>query len=143
MFKTYKTNWLAIAFYASVATLLSGLFREGAFNFYDTPSANIITILAWVVVLIGSGPAIAALLSWKIFGRQNRSVTFLGTWPKGAVLISVIPALVFAAFGYPNDFGMNPHLAGGLIGALLFVYALGEEIGWRGYMHDALAPRPI
>ncbi len=138
-----KTNWLAIVFYVLVATLCSGLFREGVFDFYNTPSANIITILIFVTVLIGGGPALAALLSWTFFGRQNRTANFLGTWPKGALLISLLPALVFAVFGYPNDFGMNSHLAGGLIGGLLFLYALGEEIGWRGYMHDALAPRPI
>jgi membrane protease YdiL (CAAX protease family) len=138
-----KTNWKALVFYVLTATILSGIFREGNFDFYNTPNANIVTVLAFVVVFIGGGPAIAALLSWKLFGRQNRTVTFLGTWPLGAVVISVLPALVFAVIGYPNDFGMNPHVAGGLIGGLLFLYALGEEIGWRGYMHDALTPRPF
>jgi len=45
-----------------------------------------------------------------------------------------------SAFGLPNDFGMNAHVAGGLVGAIIVLYALGEEIGWRGFMQDALAP---
>ncbi len=138
-----KTNWLAIAVFAVLATAISAVTREGAFDFYNTPQATILTLLIGAVIFIGLGPTLAALVSWKLFGRQNRTSSFMGTWSRGAVLISVIPAMVFAAYGYPNDFGMNPHLAGGLIGVLLFLYALGEEIGWRGYMHDALSPRPF
>lgn len=145
MKQTYNTptKWIAVLVFAVLATAISAITREGAFDFYNTDQANIFTILAFVVVFIGWGPALAALISWKIFGRQNRTSSFLGTWTRGAVLISSIPAVVFAAYGYPNDLGVNPHVAGGLIGALLFLYALGEEIGWRGYMHDALSPRPF
>lgn len=141
--KNIPTNWLAIIVFAVLATAISAITRVGAFDFYNTEQANIFVVLACVVVFIGLGPALAALISWKLFGRQNRTSNFLGTWPRGAVLISVIPAAVFAAYGYPNNLGLNPHVAGGLIGSLLFLYALGEEIGWRGYMHDALSPRPF
>jgi membrane protease YdiL (CAAX protease family) len=43
-------------------------------------------------------------------------------------------------FGYPNAFGVDAHLYGAAMGAIIVVYALGEEIGWRGYLNDALKP---
>lgn len=138
-----KTNWLALSFYALAATGLSAIFKLGYLDALVPADKNIIIMLVLAVVFIGGGPALAAVLSRKIFGKQSDGATLLGTWPKGALFISALPAVVFAVFGYPNDFGMNPHLAGGLIGGLLFLYALGEEIGWRGYMHDALSPRPF
>jgi hypothetical protein len=56
--------------------------------------------------------------------------------------MAIVPIIVVAVLGYENDFGMNPHLAGAAMAGLLVLYALGEEIGWRGYMNDALSPAP-
>ncbi len=139
---TYKPLY-GIIFYCIIAIVLSGIFRPGFFDFYNQGQYNIFVTLVFVVFLVGWGPAIAAFLSWKLFGRQNRISSLFGTWRNGAILMSLIPAGVFAFFGYPNEQGINPHLAGAILGALIFLYALGEEIGWRGYMHDALSPRPI
>ncbi len=141
--KTQKTNWIALGVYAALATLISGLFRDGPLNAVVPADGSLILILIVVAIVVGWGPALAAGISWFVFGRQNRTSSLFGSWTSGAVIMSVIPAAVFAAYGYPNDFGMNAHLAGGLIGGLIFLYALGEEIGWRGYMHDALSPRPL
>ena len=138
-----RTNFRAIAFFSLSATVFSGLFRPGFFDFYATPETNVFVLMGFVVVLIGWGPALAAFLSWKIFGTQNRTSSFLGTWPAGAAMMSAVPMLVFGVIGYPNNLGMNEHLAGALFGLLIFLYALGEEIGWRGYLQDALAPRPV
>jgi len=45
--------------------------------------------------------------------------------------------------GVPNDLGIGPRIFGSLLGLLIVIYALGEEIGWRGFMHDRLANRAI
>ncbi|WP_164117027.1 CPBP family glutamic-type intramembrane protease [Sphingorhabdus sp. Alg239-R122] len=136
-------NWRGIALYAVLATLISGLFRSPFFDFYNNDNFHFLAAFACVTILIGWGPAIAAVFSWKMFGAQGRSSTLFGAWKGGALIMALAPLVVFGAFGYPNDFGMNAHLAGGILGGLIFLYALGEEIGWRGYMHDALAPKSI
>jgi len=136
-----KTNWKGLALYVVLVNAFAALFGLGYLDFLKPSEPNIIISIGVAVLLIGTGPVLAALIAWKVFGRQNRSFTLLGTWPRGALIIASLPAVVFSVFGYENDFGMNPHLAGGLIGGLLFLYALGEETGWRGFMHDALAPR--
>jgi membrane protease YdiL (CAAX protease family) len=126
-----------------MATIISGGFRLGYFDFYNTDSFPFFAKLACVALLIGWGPGFAAFLSWKIFGRQNRTSSLFGNWKAGAIFMAMTPAVIFGLFGYPNSFGMNPHLAGFILGGLIFVYALGEEIGWRGYMQDALSPKPL
>jgi len=143
MIQQSKTNWKAIVFYVAAATIIAGLFRKPFFDFYNSSSYHFMVALACVTLLIGWAPALSAFLSWKIFGSQNRESDWFGAWKNGALAMASLPAIVFGAFGYPNDFGMNAHLAGFLLGALIFLYALGEEIGWRGYMQDALAPRPL
>ena len=143
MSKTTPINWLAIVIFAIMATLISGVFRPGNFDFYNTDSFSFFAKLTCVALLIGWGPAAAAFLSWKIFGRQNRTSSLFGTWKAGAIFMAMTPAVIFGLFGYPNSFDMNPHLAGFILGGLIFVYVLGEEIGWRGYMQDALSPKPF
>lgn len=133
-------HWGGLAFFLIVATVWSGAFRPGFLDFHNSPELPFLYRFALEAVLIGSGPAVAALLSWLLFGRQNRTSSLFGNWQAGALVLAVIPPSVLSAFGLPNDFGMNPHAAGGLVGGMIVLYALGEEIGWRGFMQDALAP---
>lgn len=49
------TNWLAVLVFAVLATAISAITREGAFDFYNTDQANIFTVLAFVVIFIGWG----------------------------------------------------------------------------------------
>lgn len=133
-----RTHWPGLLLFWVAATLLSGTFRPGFFDVHNTPAYPFLLRFLLEAVLIGSGPTIAAVVSWRLCGRQQRTSSLFGSWTRGAIALAVIPPAVCAAFGVPNNFGMNSHLAGGLIGAVIVLYALGEEIGWRGFMHDAL-----
>ena len=52
--------------------------------------------------------------------------------------MALIPPIVFGSIGIDNSLGIIPHLLGSLIGLILYVYALCEEYGWRGYLEDEL-----
>ena len=128
-------------FYGLAAGVQFGL-RHGGLDFYDRMDWPFLQMFAVAVLFLGGSIAVAAFLSWIIFGPQNRTSSLFGTKPLLAVLMAIVPIIVVAVLGYENDFGMNPHLAGAAMAGLLVLYALGEEIGWRGYMNDALSPAP-
>ena len=136
-------NWRGITFYAIAAIFIAGVFRYPFFDFYNNDGFHFLAAFACVTLLIGWAPALSAVLSWKIFGQQGRVSTLFGRWKNGAIIMALAPPVVFGLYGYSNDFGMNAHVAGAILGGLIFLYALGEEIGWRGYMHDALDPKPV
>ena len=135
-----RIHWTGLAVFVLVATLWSGAFRPGFFDFHNTSDFPLLYRFALEALLIGGGPALAALLSWGLFGQQNRTSTLLGNWRLGSLALAVTPPTVLAAFGVPNNFGMDAHVVGGILGGLIVLYALGEEIGWRGFMQDALEP---
>ncbi len=54
----------------------------------------------------------------------------------------VVPVLWLAAVA-PAHQAEHPHLAGLLAGLHAVAYALGEELGWRGYLQDALRPLQV
>ncbi len=131
-------------FYLVVATVFSGAFRQGYFDFYNSDEIPFLLAFAAGALVIALGPTVAAVLSWALFGPQYRSSTFQGTWSLGAILMLITPPLVLAGFGYSQEgVDMNPHLFGAAMGTIIVLYALGEEIGWRGYLQDALTPLPF
>jgi len=130
-----------LVFYGLAAGVQFGL-RHGGLDFYDRMDWSFLQMFAVAVLFLGGSIAVAAFVSWIIFGPQNRTSSLFGTKPLLAVLMAIVPIIVVAVLGYENDFGMNPHLAGAAMAGLLVLYALGEEIGWRGYMNDALSPAP-
>jgi len=135
---SHKTNWIAICVFFIIATSFSAAFRFMA----PAEEISLMTKMILYAVPLGWGPAIAALICWKVFGRQNRTSTWTGNWSPGAWLIFCVIPIVLGVWGVPID-GFNPHISGFILGGLITLYALGEEIGWRGYMHDALGPRRI
>jgi membrane protease YdiL (CAAX protease family) len=91
------------------------------------------------------GPGIAGLLTMLIFRKKDGvRVTFFDTemplgrylWafglPVGSGLLSY--ALALLAFGDPQGQQLN-----GVLLASMIAGAVGEEIGWRGYLHKRIA----
>lgn len=89
------------------------------------------------------GPAIAALLCLFLFRRTHwRTITSVGGAPARSAAFFLLPALALCAAyapeiarGDPTSFVLKL-----VIGA--FILTVGEELGWRGFLQDALRPLP-
>ncbi|MFC3095714.1 CPBP family intramembrane metalloprotease [Alteromonas sediminis] len=136
--RTHKPIYFTpLILFVVLSTLLSGLFRPPVTNFLTGIDLSFIERFALVVVCIGWGPAIAAFIISKA-SHKNIKFNMVGTWKTGAILsIFAVPALM-AVIGVENNEKVNPHLFGLILGALLILYTIGEEIGWRGYLNNSL-----
>jgi membrane protease YdiL (CAAX protease family) len=98
------------------------------------------------------GPGVAALLCFAFFRRTHqRTITFWGTSKIRSACFCVLP-ITFLAFVHPPAdrllFGVLNDPAAHQLNPLLFIvavllllcWALGEELGWRGFLQDALRP---
>ncbi len=87
------------------------------------------------------GPGIAAIVCLIGFRRPHRStITFRGTSASRSVLFYTVPILLLCIPGLNNKEGVNPHLFPLMAGVFGFIAILGEELGWRGFLQDALRP---
>lgn len=87
------------------------------------------------------GPGLAALVALYVFRRRHvRTITFLGRWPAVSVAFYLVP-LAALGLAYAPELGRRALLVPG-IGALSLFNILGEELGWRGFLQDALRPLP-
>jgi membrane protease YdiL (CAAX protease family) len=94
------------------------------------------TLLMW-------GPAIAALVCFRLFARTHRrTVTFTGGARWRALAFYLVPQFVLAIAGLsmPEMGGQRAHALVLLIAVVGLVNILGEELGWRGFLQDALRP---
>jgi uncharacterized protein len=102
-----------------------------------------------------AGPGVAALLCLAFFGKTHqRIITFWGTSRFRSFCFCVLPMLVlaflhppaerllFGAVKDPEAHQLSPLLFVGIM-ALSLCWALGEELGWRGFLQDALRPLPF
>lgn len=93
--------------------------------------------------LVMWGPGIAAIICWFLFnGRVKRSVSLLGT----SVLLSLIfwgfPFLLLVMAGLEDKNHQIHHIIPVQVLLGSFIYTLGEELGWRGYLQDQLGHLP-
>jgi CAAX protease family protein len=134
-------NWRSVAAYYAIACLWSWPFfwRRDILNLPDTPITSISKLLIhWGLMW---GPGIAALVCMVAFRRSHcRVITLLGdSWGK-SILFYAVPFLLLAAFRAHALYGYERPA---LVAAFpMFVSILGEELGWRGFLQDALRPLP-
>ncbi len=132
-----RVSWPAVCSYYAIACAISWPF----FWWRDESPAS---WAAWTApgfvkgLLPAAGPALAALAVFLLFRKTHRRVvTLVGTSAVRSAIFLVAPILVFGILGSGND---QPHLTGLLYGTFLAVYGFGEELGWRGFLQDALRP---
>jgi len=87
-----------------------------------------------------AGPALGAVVALLLFRRSHpRTVTPGGTSSFGSVLFAALPVALLTALAVRSGEALLESL--GL--ALAFAaYGFGEELGWRGFLQDALRPLP-
>jgi hypothetical protein len=86
------------------------------------------------------GPAVGALLALWLFRRTHRrTVRLLGTPPRRSLAFAAVPVTLLTVVGIGIE---EPHWTGLLTGLAYLAYALGEELGWRGFLRGALRPLP-
>ncbi|QBB69229.1 CPBP family intramembrane metalloprotease [Pseudolysobacter antarcticus] len=92
--------------------------------------------------LIMWGPGLAALACFVLFRRTHRrTITFVGGALWRSLAFYFLPMLGLAVIGVPvGEDGQVSHVFVGLLAVLSLFNILGEELGWRGFLQDALRP---
>jgi hypothetical protein len=130
-----RINWKSIGIYYVIACLWSWPFfwRRDVLHIPET-SLSIHWALMW-------GPGLAALVCMAVFWRSHRrSITLFGDSWSRSIFFYVAPFLMLALFRAHllNGYDRRP-----LIAALpMLVSIFGEELGWRGFLQDALRSLP-
>jgi membrane protease YdiL (CAAX protease family) len=95
------------------------------------------TLLMW-------GPGVAALVCFRLFARTHRrTVTLTGGARLRALAFYFVPQLALAIVGLPMpELGGTVHAFALAVAVVGLINVLGEELGWRGFLQDALRPLP-
>jgi membrane protease YdiL (CAAX protease family) len=135
-----RGKWPRIAVFYLIAIAISALARLYWHTGDPTPVERGPFGLYFHLVA-GAGPALGAAAVWILFRYRSR-MSLGGTNLAFGLGMIVVPALVMGFMGIPNGFGIEPHLFGIHMGVWIALYALLEEIGWRGYLQDEFHERP-
>jgi membrane protease YdiL (CAAX protease family) len=93
------------------------------------------------MAIIMWGPGIAALICFVAFRETHRrTITFWGTSASKSLAFYLVPILIAAAVGVPMPDGSVNRLGTVALGMVTLLTVLGEELGWRGFLQDALRP---
>jgi len=91
-----------------------------------------------IVILFGLIPTIGLLIGAYITRRKlpKREMSLMGKNSKMALLIVSLPIICLTLLGVNNSFNVQSNLFGFLISTFTVIYALFEEMGWRGYLQE-------
>lgn len=136
-----RVDWRAVGLFLLVACAWSWpLFwlrdmTEGGFGALPLPHPLKTTLLMW-------GPGVAALVCLRVFkGRHRRTLTLAGGYPARALAFYFAPMLGLAVVGVSlPEMGGRVHAFVAVLAIIGLVNTLGEELGWRGFLQDALRP---
>lgn len=136
-----KVNWLSVVVFYILACTISWPFfwwRDmNAAGWAQWTAPNFLK--TWCYMW---GPGIAAIICFLLFRKSHhKTISFFGSSVLKSIAFYVVPIIALAAVGVQGQ-GMNPHLFPLIVGVLGFISILGEELGWRGFLQDALRPLP-
>ncbi|MEO5978809.1 MAG: CPBP family intramembrane glutamic endopeptidase [Chryseolinea sp.] len=140
---TPSVNWKEVIVYYIIAVAVSAPFRLGWVDLSESvPLPMGFTLLYRVLGALG--PAVGYFVLIYVMKTDiPRNVSLFGTSRVYSVIGLAIIPLVLAVVGRDDVSGLNTHWNGFLIGITFAIYAVGEELGWRGYLQQALAPIPL
>ncbi len=122
--------WRWVALFFAVALLGAAPFNLGLAapwlraNLAGTPFA------VWTFLPAAAAPALGAIAARRLGPRTARVTRVLGEDPARNLLTALVPVVCFAATGG----------RAGVFALVAVIYGTGEEVGWRGYLADALEP---
>lgn len=93
----------------------------------------------WSYLPAAFGTCLIALLFYRLDKINVRKMTLLGNNPLKNIIFSIIPIIVFSITGIENYYNEDIYSFGLIYCILNFIYAVGEEICWRGYLNDSLS----
>lgn len=142
--KTDSVQWLHVATFYVLACAISWPFfwwrdmESQSFREWGVPGILKTASIMW-------GPGLAAIICLVLFRKSHkRTITLLGTSPWRSLVLWVSPWFLLGILGGPGQDGISGHLFGFLLPVVALFSVLGEEVGWRGFLQDALRPlRPI
>jgi uncharacterized protein len=136
-----RVNWLSVIVFYVIACAISWPFfwwrdmHNESWLQWDVPKF----VRTWSYMW---GPGIAALFCFVLFRNTHfKTITLFGTSIFMSVLFYLAPIAGLAIVGINNP-EMNAHLFPLVLGGLGFISILGEELGWRGFLQDAVRPLP-
>lgn len=133
-----KVNWKAVGSFYLLACLFSWPFfwwrdmHPESWEQLALPGFLKTSFYMW-------GPGLAAIIILLFVKNHQRTITFFGTSILKSVLFWSLSILGLCICGIPKE-GWNNHLFPLLLGTIGFFTTLGEELGWRGFLQDALRP---
>lgn len=138
--KSSRINWVHAFLYYIIAILIAAPFNSGFISTSYKKVTEDYLISEGTYLPACLGPFVASIVMFILQRKNKRKITFLGNNTLKNSLISFTPLIVFSAFGIENDQLKNDHFYGFAFAGINLIYAIGEEIGWRGYLQDALEP---
>jgi membrane protease YdiL (CAAX protease family) len=125
------TNWLSVVTYYLIACLISWPFfwwrdiESESWALWNVPELVKTASYMW-------GPGIAAIICFFLFRKTHaRNVTFFGTSITKSLLFWLVPDIAFSISTFHGTEAFTFPFTG-------FFIILGEELGWRGFLQDAL-----
>jgi membrane protease YdiL (CAAX protease family) len=134
-----KVNWTSvIVFYVFACAISWPFFWFRDMNPEEWKNWNVPQFIkTWSYMW---GPGISAIMCFLIFRKTHpKTITFFGTSFFKSVLFYLLPIAALAVVGVEGQ-EMNSHLFPLFFGVLGFISILGEELGWRGFLQDAVRP---
>jgi uncharacterized protein len=135
-----KVNWQFVVLFYVIAFTISGLFNSGFLTTYYQSLTKGYFISDYPYLPACIGTLVATIFVLFIDKSHKRTITFLGNFKLKNLVISFTPLITFTIVGIDNTNGQNSHIFAFYFVLINLIYAAFEEIGWRGYLQDALRP---
>ncbi|MES2688837.1 MAG: CPBP family intramembrane glutamic endopeptidase [Bacteroidota bacterium] len=128
-----KVNWLNVCIYYALACSFSWPFfwwrdmDPESWKAWQVPQFIKNLSYMW-------GPGFAGIIVLILFRKSHRrTITFFGTSVLKSLVFYLLPIIALSVFAIKGEEAY-------VIPVLGFMMILGEELGWRGFLQDALRP---
>jgi hypothetical protein len=139
--KPTKINWIEVVVFYIIACAFSWPFFYWR-DVFSESWANSTIPKPILNLCVMWGPGVAAIICFLIFRKTHiRSISIVGSSILKSLLFFLLPYLVWliVLFFNPDESTLKP-LDLMMVIPFGFIMILGEELGWRGFLQDTLAP---